>query len=657
MPPGGEPDRTERRRSRRSALLALLSSLLFTAVMARLAYWNDPRVVKRAMLPPGFSFHLDAGQAGPGQRWVAELLPGEGRAGDARMTIAVNGIPIARLDPPVERTVIAVPPGVLKFGENRLQVFPSAGPLPFRLRLKNFHGYSGGLLQALLLDRTARLGRQWPGRPWFWVPFLLVVLVLNFSGWNSFRREGGRRALRQLAVHGIPLFFALLLILPRLTRLAAHIHAASALLLVLLHAACLHWTRIKPRWPLALGAACALGFAAFAWSIWSHAVDIPFSDDYDNVLGFANAWVQTDDAGLRGRMLLAQHNEHRLLVNRLATLAVMDLHGRIDFRLLILAGNIGLLVFCLALWWICRRSGFGLVAMAPAALLVFQPQYFECTTWAMASISNFWVLASTGISIACLQAERTRLFPPAVMAAAAASFCQGNGLLAFAAGAFLLWRQGRRRHLAAWLVAAALTALLYFAGYQAPANQPSLTGALQHPLAALEYLVTLVGGALAIRGLAFSAGIVLFALLAGLLVLKAWRSQPALFALLLFLHGTALLTAAGRFPLGLRQAVSSRYQLVSILIIALTCLLLQAAWPWPRLRHPAFAALLALSMGFSLLLHQSMRGPMGEHRRYLEEGIGQWRQNGVGLAYPDGARADAILRESIRLGVYRPPEP
>src|SRR4051812_9853370 len=90
-----------------------------------------------------------------------------------------------------------------------------------------------------------------------------------------------------------------------------------------------------------LWSAFAVPLLAYAWMVWKFAVDVPVLDDYDAALGFLNAFIGTSGFRAKAALILSQHNEHRIVLDRLVFLGQYLILGKIDFRISILIGNMG----------------------------------------------------------------------------------------------------------------------------------------------------------------------------------------------------------------------------------------------------------------------------------------------------------------------------
>src|SRR6476646_2868036 len=87
--------------------------------------------------------------------------------------------------------------------------------------------------------------------------------------------------------------------------------------------------------------AFGLPFAVYLGLVWRSAVDVPFADDFDVFVKFLVLYQDLDSPLDRVELVFSLHNEHRLVLSRLAALVQYQLHGVLDFRELILFGALG----------------------------------------------------------------------------------------------------------------------------------------------------------------------------------------------------------------------------------------------------------------------------------------------------------------------------
>jgi hypothetical protein len=302
-------------------------------------------------------------------------------------------------------------------------------------------------------------------------------------------------------------------------------------------------------------------------------------------LNSAEIFERWDAGTFTAEFLFRPHNEHRKAVTRLVILG-LGLATRFNTRAE-MYGHWVLLcatttILCAAFMrerlpsatW--RRS---LLLYAPISALVMSTRPYEIILGeGLPTFLSLMFLVAT----LHLLAGTSRLsvgFIGAVGCALGASFSLSNGLLAWPIGLLLLLAEYRAHptrsqaaRAAIWAIAGVATLLTYFRGYHDPGNHPSAAFVLSHPSMATEYLLALVGSALAPERHAariVGAGVLILAAILGALVARAWWRErihiPVGFWLMLLAIATALMITINRADVGADPIVASRYASFSVL--------------------------------------------------------------------------------------------
>ena len=369
-------------------------------------------------------------------------------------------------------------------------------------------------------------------------------------------------------------------------------------------------------------AAAAIPPAVIVWLVAGEAMNVPFWDDWD-LVGFLES-VST--RGLRIGDLWAQHNEHRLVLPRLAMLALARASAW-DVRVTMAASIVIALVTLGVLGLVIDRS---LRPSAPAlrpwvflsgSLMTFSMVTWENWLWGWQVQVFMSALAATVVAWALATYGPRWPGPPLALAAAiggALSFASGLVLLAVVPIVLALDpRNTSRRRGAALLTAAAGVAFvaIYLAGFHYPATHPGLLPALGRPLGVVTYALAYLGSPFAVgfRLLTLADATPVIALSAvwgalGLAVVAGgaawtWRRHSAdraalvpWLALTLFATLSAAMTGFGRLGLSIDSALSSRYTTIAALfwvsVTAVTALI--AARIVPGVSRRGAISLLAL---------------------------------------------------------------
>lgn len=391
----------------------------------------------------------------------------------------------------------------------------------------------------------------------------------------------------------------------------------------------------------------------FFWVIASVAINIPIGDDFDTVPGFLNSFLSAGDLLDKAGLLFEQHNEHRLVFNRLVTLAQYYLFGEADLRSLIIFGNLSLAGLFVTLALIYGKRLETVLYLLPASLFIFNFEYYETVNWAMASVSNLYVLFFVLLSLyLLLERPKAASFAGALICYAVAAFTQGGGLFAGIAGVATLALCRQFKKAALWGVVTAALFGLYFYGYNTPAGHPSVLSVIgAEPLLPIRFFFSFLGSPLPMPEV---FGILSFGFFIYLTVRGYCVENRAVYAFLLFLFITAAVTSITRSGFGLDQALASRYKVVASLIFAIQYLAAVEIMKAGMAKRIFVALAIIGSLAFNINAYLSNRAELVMQKEVLTYGYLSWQEVGRGLIYPFEDKAGAILARSEELRTYAP---
>jgi hypothetical protein len=405
----------------------------------------------------------------------------------------------------------------------------------------------------------------------------------------------------------------------------------------------------------------AAPFAIYLYLLQRLWFDAPISDDYEIVLNGIMRMMDAPSAREWLAIVVAQHNEHRVAVMKMAARAVAALAGHVDFRALVLIGNLTVAGICV-LAWAEFREAVAAPLFAAAAFLMFQWSYYEASLMPSAALANIGVVF---FSFACLHFATRGAWPGAaacVVFGILAVGSQANGLFALPMAAAACSFTGSRRR-RAWLFAAVALALWipYFWQYSRPPHHPSPMMAVADPLATAQFFLIVIGGIVPGHWLSIGTGVGILAVLAWLTRKGVWKAHPTAALWVAFLLLSAAAATAGRVGLGVPQSQSSRYAIYSTCLVVVAFLAVCAQTrPWSG-RRVGFAVLAsaiaslaiswmswpnvkAFSLAGRLLFKAVPATPDASAERYL------WTLN------PDPAGSRRILLAAEKRGLYSPRE-
>lgn len=310
-----------------------------------------------------------------------------------------------------------------------------------------------------------------------------------------------------------------------------------------------------------------------------YAVDVPYIDDYDAILEYLLTYEKADGWS-KFKSLFLPHSEHILIMTRMAGWVNYALTGHISFRYLLLVGN-SLLVLQLGLLYALFRPSlrFSPVYFFLVTLIFLNPQYSPTSFWVMALWSNIWVLIPVTLCIFLL--TRPKQWHWAIPLAILAQFSNGNGMMIWPVGVFILFMDQRPvNQYLTWII----TGIVSCSGYFYLMSQHPAAGTFQisNPAMAPLNFLAFIGSYAALIG---GIGGQIMAVLTGSLVVAVSfltlrnyrksndRTALILLSLMLFIFLTALSVALFRAEKGMNIIIGGRYRHYSSLAVTISVLM------------------------------------------------------------------------------------
>lgn len=364
--------------------------------------------------------------------------------------------------------------------------------------------------------------------------------------------------------------------------------------------------------------------------------NLPVMDDYHALLAVVNHLRITQGVESRFFYLLgAQHNEYKLWFGGgIAWLQYLAL-GHLDFRWLSLFGASFILPLALVLWTMflptCADLPKRLLLFVPASCLLFQLSYAETLNWAMASLQNLPVLFFALLAIVLLVRSTRGAFWWSLVCLTLAAASSGNGLLLIPVGLVACAARRQYARLLCWLAASCVICAGYAYHFNILSSQTeahrSIFITLRH--FSLVYTLAMLGS----EGPRFGyvlLGLLLCAFNIYLLRSAYFNRHPAVGYCVLFLFLTALGVAGIRSEFGLAQAITSRYQIYSSLLLIFAWFRIADAFVSPR--HPTLndsliSATILLTLLFALRRDTSGYQLLTRREHYAFTGMAVYQQS------------------------------
>ena len=434
------------------------------------------------------------------------------------------------------------------------------------------------------------------------------------------------------------------------------------------------------------------GFPAlfFYYFISKTAFNLPVNDDY-SLLNFTNHFSELNGWLPKLNYIINfQHNEYKLVFVNAIFAIQYELLGHIDWVSLCMVGSTFVIIIYILISRVFKitssNGSVRLLTLLPIGLLLFQMQYASNLNFSMAGIQNISVLAFAMAAISLLPHNSTICFAGACISLLFAICASGNGFLVIPVGTLLLIERKRWAHIFIWIILSAGIALVYFTNYRinySPGNSDDNLLIKILSQINLIYILSFIGSSVAKYQNHFPS--VVF----GILLLSVWvvavknkysSKNPSIFYFVVFLILTAIAVSTIRSSLGVEQSLASRYRIYSNLIIILTYIFLMESY-FDKIKNKKIQfGILSFSIAFSAIFfvlsntagyrflqgrqlavtHEMMiwkSEVLHENIEFNDQNKNQFdpavtRQLELGIYKPN----TSVLLESIRLGVYKPPE-
>jgi hypothetical protein len=349
--------------------------------------------------------------------------------------------------------------------------------------------------------------------------------------------------------------------------------------------------------------------------------------------------------------LFARNGEHFVVPTRLAALCSYAVLGQINFKWIILVGNLAVPLCAYLLLRLSTSRDADVAECIPAGLVLIQPQFYQVSLWAGPSVENLWVMPFVLAAFNCAESPAVSKRALAILLSIVACFTQGNGLFAPALVGFIFCMRGRIHWGWSSIVLFGAAAVLHV----------GRGGDFHHVAHIADYVIyslSFLGAPLAPTfGCSVFIGVVLVTWSVALLQFDFHRSDPALFAVMLFVEFTALANALARVHLGTHYAYSqSRYTFPAIIGMSATYLSILRVYQGTRLPQKGAPFVWTIAVCGIVFSYVRYMPDVRFVHNTLEESIVRWNVGESQLEYPDNQRASALLKEALREGIYSIPE-
>ncbi len=419
-------------------------------------------------------------------------------------------------------------------------------------------------------------------------------------------------------------------------------------------------------------------------------INVPLPDDYGVLLDFLSKTTELKSVSAKASYFFAsQYNEYKLFFTHAVAWLQLALYGHLDIRILCALGNGFVLLLAVLLWKMFlpnhKNLTYRMTLFIPVSWLLFQLQYWE-TLNTVPALQNLSVLLFSLAAIYLLLRPGRGPFYGSLVCLVLAVASSGNGFLVIPVGGLILVLAHRYMRFVCWLAISAACCVAYAYRYNVMSSQSRLNHSVLSTVIRPRpfYVIAFIGNAAAFptggRYLTLDVSLSLFLglLLCAFFVVAVRRGyvrrNPLVSCCLLFLLLTAVGVAGLRSDFGLAQSLASRYGIYSALFLIFAWFVIVEEFLQYEnvpLQHNhillvaiAGAVLFSLSMdavGWRYLAERNRVAILG--MAAYEHPVSPESSTGPILPLPNqnatldelDRRAPLILRQSTRLGIYKPP--
>lgn len=368
---------------------------------------------------------------------------------------------------------------------------------------------------------------------------------------------------------------------------------------------------------------------SFAIFIWMHAVNVPYNDD-EGLISTVNDLGKQDSSLLE--ILFRQHNDHRILFSRLASIIITFLNKSLSFRIMIISGYFNLILLGHALFLIYKSTNKNLVYFAPVTWLIFSPIIYATHLWSLTGFEQSLAAAFSIYGLYFLQPSKQKIWYFSIPFIIAATLSNLDGLSAIPLGLIWLITQKRKREIWLFLVFSVIYLCLFFTNYRS-STVFEFGGPWQAFKTVFPAFVLFTGSAVKIVSdsnvylVTFSLGIFILTVYMGFVAVKLLRKRekkdfiyPINFSEISFLKllSSAFMIALGRAADGQDNMLAARFQIYSACILALFYLFILSGVTSQKLKSLICLCFGTLALSLNLMSYSKYRNEVTYHVEKLK---------------------------------------
>ena len=379
--------------------------------------------------------------------------------------------------------------------------------------------------------------------------------------------------------------------------------------------------------------------ALYFYFVYSYSLNLPFADDFTN-LSQAIRFFQSANFNEAFSSLFALGNGHRTAFTRFIYILSHALFGEIDFRILILIGNIPLVVLLYLFFNLLKVPRSNLLYFIPISTLLFQLQFWKNMTWAASSIQHQYILLFTGLTFYFLSKKSNPGFYTAFFFAIVSVFTLASGWVTIFLGWLILLIHKRYQQSSIWAVGALLLGFFYFKNFHSTTNIFAGIQSFDGFKNFLMFYSAFLGSALSPVNIYIAAGfgIILSFYLCYLTWDKYFERNITVFMFMVYIFLNAIIVAMARSDLGVENVFAPRYKVVSVTLIILVYMSLAERFSSSINKFRGFVAIgILISAFIYFLTFKPGKFNLETKNKSLRWLTNQWVNTNHGFFYTPGS--------------------
>jgi hypothetical protein len=406
--------------------------------------------------------------------------------------------------------------------------------------------------------------------------------------------------------------------------------------------------------------------AFYCFSVFPLSLNIPYRDDFQDILLFVVDFRAADSFIDALRIILHQHADHLTLSSRIVYYGVFLAEGEVNFRTMTYVSHFGLLLLA----WIYYQQLVDKSRVSPfvflcLSLLLFNPRGYGIAIWPMAAFGFFFVYCYSLASLHFLNKPNNYRFIAAVLSAFLATFTMAVGQLIWGLGLIYLISQKKylqarfNAYMMTWIIFTAVTLIAFHRLYTPAFSGSQMVLAIfDNPLFSMQAFLALLGSAVGFENVLLSQVLGAFSLIiAALFIKQGIRNQlgPLHYFLVFCIAAIAIIVMARVYVYLVLQseagalAFEPRYSFASTTLwVTIFTLFVNNLTP---LDFKKVAALIIFCVAFNILVYLHFLPSLEKHHRDRVAYFNRYE-----FFYSKEWPTAPTLKRAASAGIYTPPK-